>query len=149
MKETREFSAWNADVAASLVREFEGLRLDAYLCPANIPTIGYGHTGGVQLGMQISKEKAEQLLSEDLCRFQHEVTKLVHVPVTEGQFIAILDFVFNLGVFKFSGSTLLRKINLSDFVGAAREFPRWKYSNAKVLPGLVKRRAREKELFES
>lgn len=148
MIEKREFSKWEALIAAPLVKKYEGLRLEAYLCPAGVPTIGYGHTKGVTLGMRIEAENADKLLSADLYKFRDEVAKLITVPVTKGQFIAVLDFVYNLGVSKFKTSTLRKKLNLGDFVGASEEFPKWCFSGKEKLPGLVSRRKAEQRLFK-
>lgn len=148
MIEKREFSKWEALIAAPLVKKYEGLRLEAYLCPAGVPTIGYGHTKGVTLGMRIEAENADKLLSADLYKFRDEVAKLITVPVTKGQFIAILGFVYNLGVSKFKTSTLLRKLNLGDYRGAAEEFPKWCFANGQKLQGLLTRRKAEQRLFK-
>ena len=145
----REFSQWEAMLAAPLVKEFEGLRLEAYLCPAGVPTIGYGHTGDVRLGERVTKDQADRMLTEDLEKFKLQMRKYVKVPVTRGQFIALLDFCFNFGATKLKGSTLLKYLNLGREDLAANEFRKWKYSNGKVLEGLAKRRAREEELFRN
>lgn len=145
----REFEKWEALRAAQLVKQFEGLRLVSYKCPAGIWTIGYGHTGGVTMGERVSPEQADRMLSEDLERFQRRAEKFVKVPVTCGQFQAILSFIFNVGVRAFSGSTLLKKLNDGDEQGAADEFPKWCHANGKVLPGLVERRRIEREVFLS
>ncbi|WP_042445203.1 lysozyme [Azospirillum sp. B510] len=137
--------------AIELVKHFEGLSLDAYLCPAGIPTIGYGHTAGVSLGQRITAEKAEALLADDLAAAAAAVDALVTVPLTGGQRGALASFVFNLGRGNFQSSTLLKRLNGGDPEGAAGEFGRW--VNATVqgrktkLPGLVKRREAETLLF--
>lgn len=143
----RGFSKWEVLCAAPLVKEMEGLKLEAYICPAGKATIGYGHTGGVQLGTRITKEDADKMLTLDLEKFKAQVAKYVHVQVTRGQFIALLDFVFNLGSRSLITSTLLKKFNDGDVRGAADEFPKWVHANGKVLQGLVKRRAKEREFF--
>lgn len=143
----RDFSKWEALLAASLVKEFEGLRLEAYRCPAGVPTIGYGHTQGVTMGTRIDEEQANRFLTIDLESHQRKASKYVHVQVTRGQFIALLDFIFNLGVGAFASSTLLKKLNSGDARGASEEFPKWVNSNGKVLQGLVRRRKRERQIF--
>lgn len=130
-----------------LIKNFEGLRLKAYRCPSNILTIGYGHTGGVREGQVITKEKAEELLKADLSIFEQGVRKNVKVPLNENQFSALVSFVFNIGLAAFIRSTLLRILNSGDYKGAAGQFDRWVRGGGKVLPGLVRRRAAEKELF--
>jgi lysozyme len=137
--------------AIDLVKHFEGLSLDAYLCPAGIPTIGYGHTAGVTLGQSITAGRAETLLSRDLAAAAAVVDRLVTVPVNNGQRGALASFVFNLGRSSFQSSTLLKRLNVGDYEGAASEFARWVYATVNgrktQLPGLVKRRGAEALLF--
>ena len=132
-----------------LIKSFEGLRLSAYRCPADIPTIGYGTTAGVKMGQTITKERAEELLCEDVKRFETQVLRLVKVPLTQGQFDALTSFVYNLGAGNLSNSTLLRLLNAGDYAGAAAQFERWNKAGGKVLAGLVRRRAAERALFEA
>lgn len=131
-----------------LIKSFEGLRLSAYRCPADIPTIGYGTTAGVKMGDTITKERAEELLREDVARFESQVLRLVKVPLTQGQHDALVSFVYNLGAGNLSNSTLLRLLNAGDYAGAAAQFDRWNKAGGKVLAGLVRRRAAERALFE-
>ncbi len=131
-----------------LIRKHEGLRLQAYLCPAGVLTIGYGHTGAdVKTGMKIDISQANALLSKDVERFEKSVNDLVRVPMTQGMFDALVGFAFNLGAGSLKGSTLLAKLNANDSQGAADEFLRWNKANGKVLDGLTARRESERELF--
>jgi len=130
-----------------LVKEFEGLRLKAYRCPAGVLTIGYGHTGGVREGQVITEAEAEELLKKDLLIFERGVKNYVKVPLTDNQFSALVSFAYNVGLGAFGKSTLLRKINSRDYNGAAAEFARWNRGGGKILPGLVRRREAEKALF--
>ena len=132
-----------------IVKEAEGLRLSAYLCPAGIPTIGYGHTKGVKLGDTCTKEQAEKWLENDFFTAKRDVKAVVKVPLKENQLDALASFVFNLGVRKLIQSTLLKKLNAGDYNGAAAEFDKWVFAGKVKLNGLVKRRAKERELFES
>ncbi|NII73927.1 lysozyme [Dyella sp. SG562] len=137
--------------AYNLVKASEGLRLDAYPDPASggAPwTIGYGHTAGVRKGDSITEDKANDLLGEDLSIAAAEVSRLVMVPLTQGQFDALCDFVFNLGAANLASSTLLRVLNKKDYSGAAVQFKFWVMAGGKAMPGLIKRRAAEKALFE-
>jgi len=135
-----------------LIKKYEGLKLTSYLCPAGVPTIGWGHTYGVKLNRTISVEEAEVLLDHDYQAAQDQVERLVTVPLTENQLGALTSFVFNLGMGALAMSTLLKKLNKGDYSGAADEFNRWVYSKVNgvstKLNGLVKRRAEEKQLFE-
>ena len=131
-----------------VIKEAEGLRLEAYLCPAGVWTIGYGHTGpDVWPGLVITEKWAEQLLEEDLKRFEAYVSGYVRVDLTQDQFDALVSFTYNVGAEAFKNSTLLRKLNAGDYEGASKEFTRWNKSKGKVLPGLVKRREKERKLF--
>lgn len=130
-----------------LIKKYEGLRLEAYLCPANVWTIGYGHTGNdVEEGMEISEEEADDLLVRDLERFELVVNK-VKAPLTQSMYDALVSFTYNVGGGAFLNSTMLRKIAVRDYVGAANEFPKWNKGGGRVLAGLVRRRAEEKALF--
>ena len=132
-----------------IVKEAEGLRLSAYLCPAGIPTIGYGHTKGVKLGDTCTKEQAEKWLENDFFMAKQDVKAVVKVPLKENQLDALASFVFNLGVRKLIQSTLLKKLNAGDYNGAAAEFDKWVFAGKVKLNGLIKRRAKERKLFES
>lgn len=137
-----------------LIKQFEGKRLEAYLCPAGIPTIGYGHTGKVNgkpivLGMKISEKKAEALLKKDLKSFEKGVSDCVKVPLSQGQFDALVSFSYNLGIGSLQTSTLLKLLNQKKYTEAADQFGRWVKAGNEVLDGLVKRREAEKKLFLS
>lgn len=130
-----------------LIKRFEGLRLRAYRCSAGRLTIGWGHTGDVSPGAVITEHQAEAILSVDLESAERAVERCVDVPLTQGQFDALVSFVFNLGEGRLAGSTLLRKLNAGDVAGAADELLKWRYAAGAVSPGLVKRRAAERTLF--
>jgi len=136
-----------------LIKKHEGLKLTSYLCPAGVPTIGWGHTYGVKLNRTISVEEAEVLLDHDYQEAEDDVLEVVTVPLTENQLGALTSFVFNLGQGALKVSTLRRKLNSGDYTGAADEFNRWVYSKVNgvstKLNGLIKRRAEERKLFES
>lgn len=135
--------------AVELIKRFEGLKLETYKCPAGVLTIGYGHTGAdVVCGMKITAEEAERLLRDDLRHFEWRVQQLVTVPLTQGQFDALVSFAFNVGLGALERSTLLRKLNAEDYKGAAAEFGRWTKAGGKDLPGLIRRRRAERQLFE-
>ena len=131
-----------------IIKQYEGCKLQAYLCPAGIPTIGYGHTYGVKLGRTISQAEAEVLLDHDYHEALLGVESVVKVQLTEAQEGALVSFVFNLGIGKLQGSTLLKKLNQGDYKGAAGEFDKWVFAAGKKLNGLVARRAAERKLFE-
>ncbi|MDD1497600.1 lysozyme [Agrobacterium sp. CNPSo 3708] len=134
-----------------LIKSFEGLKLTAYLCPANVPTIGYGTTKGLtraDVGKKtITEAEATRLLLEDVARFEKAVDKLVKVKLTENQRGALVSFTYNLGEGNFGSSTLLKKVNAGDFKAAQAEFARWDKAGGRVLAGLTRRRAAETKLF--
>jgi len=133
---------------AAITKQYEGCRLMAYLCPAEKWTIGYGHTGpDVYEGLTIDQSRADQLLMLDLIGAQNTVNNLLEVQLNQNQFDALCDFVFNCGAGNFKSSTLLKLVNQKNFEEAAKEFAKWTKGGGKVLPGLVKRRAAEAELF--
>jgi lysozyme len=130
-----------------LIASFEGCKLKAYLCPANVWTIGYGHTSGVRAGMEITQAKASQLFAKDLERFEDAVTKYVRVPLTQGQYDALVSLCYNIGTEAFRKSTLLKSLNEGKYKTAALQFHRWVNGNGKKLPGLVRRRNEEYDMF--
>ncbi len=133
----------------ALIKQFEGCALSAYLCPAHILTIGYGHTGDVSAGQTITQEEAERLLKADLEKFERGVSQMVTVELSPQQFDALVSFAFNLGLGNLKTSTLLKKLNSGDYQGAADEFLRWNKAAGKVMAGLTKRREAERALFLS
>ncbi|WP_145954133.1 lysozyme [Kosakonia radicincitans] len=138
----------------ALIKQFEGLRLDAYQDSVGVWTIGYGWTQPVDgkpitKGMVIKQETAERLLKTGLVSYESDVSKLVKVKLTQGQFDALVSFAYNLGTRALSTSTLLKKLNAGDYDGAADEFPRWNKAGGKELAGLTRRREAEFALFMS
>jgi lysozyme len=135
----------------ALVREFETCRLQAYLCPAGVPTIGVGHTRGVKLGDTCSVQQADIWLTQDLEDAAASVASLATAPLTQGQFDALASFVFNLGQRRLAESTLLILLNKGRVDAAADQFRLWVHAKVDgkdvVLPGLVKRRALERAMF--
>lgn len=132
----------------ALVESSEGCRLTAYQDSVGVWTIGWGHTGiDVKEGMVITKEQAETFLMEDLASAEKAVNTYVSRALTQHQFDALVDFVFNLGVGNFLHSSLLRFLNAGELATADEEFIKWNRAGGKVLPGLTKRRAAEAALF--
>ncbi|EGK5349387.1 lysozyme [Salmonella enterica] len=146
-----------SDRGVALIKTFEGCRLKAYPDPktGGAPwTIGYGWTGKVDgkpvtPDTVIAQETADRLLKTGLVSYERDVSRLVKVKLTQGQFDALVSFVYNLGVRAFSGSTLLRKLNAGDYDGAAGEFMRWVSPGTEVEAGLRRRRQAERDLFLS
>ena len=139
----------STDKAINLIKSFEQLRLNSYRCPAGVWTIGYGHTDGVNQGMLITEKTADAFLKQDIRNAEHCVNQM-GVDLTQGQFDALVSFVFNIGVQAFRISTLRRLIMSNpDDLEIADEFRRWVYAGNKKLPGLIKRREKEIELYYS
>lgn len=136
-----------SDTLLQKLMEMEGCRLVAYRDAAGIPTIGYGHTGGVRMGDRISAEQARQWLRQDVLEVMRQVRSL-HVARTEAQMEALTSFAFNVGFGRLSRSTLLKTIRQGGSRAAIqREFKRWVYGGGRKLPGLVARRQWEAERF--
>jgi lysozyme len=127
----------------ALIREFENCRLEAYRCPAGIPTIGVGHTRGVKMGDRCTAQQADIWLAEDLQEAEAAVNTLVKAPLAQEQFDALVSFTFNLGRTALAESTLLILLNKRSHKAAAEQFDRWVHSGGKKLAGLVRRRAAE------
>ena len=135
--------------AYELIKQFEGLRLEAYLCPAGIWTIGYGHTSGVSPNSFITTTEADEYLHRDVAAIEMQLNKL-NLSLRQCQWDAIVSFVFNVGIGNFKASTLLAKIRINpDDNSIIDEFLRWVYANGKVTRGLQKRRLTEMKLYFS
>jgi lysozyme len=130
-----------------LIKKYEGLRLKAYKCPAGVWTVGYGHTRGVTSSTEISQSMADLFLQDDIRPLERYINKL-GINFRQGQFDAIVSFLFNLGEGNFNKSTLKKKIlaggNDEDI---AAEFKKWNKAGGKVLDGLTKRREEEAEMW--
>ena len=138
-----------SDAGLMLIKTAEGCKLGAYYCPAGVLTIGYGSTVDVAPGMHITMAEAEQRLREDLVSAENCVNhSLPGVHLSQGEFDALVSFVFNLGCGKFRGSTLYKLVAAGDMEAAAGEFGKWVRAGKDVLPGLVARRQAERDLFE-
>ena len=139
-----------------LTKRFEGFRAEPYICPAGVPTIGYGATyypGGRKVTMSddaITEEEATQLLANMLGVYEEPVNDSVTSDINQNQFDALVSFAYNLGAGAFKSSTLLKKVNADPCdPSIAFEFSRWVKAGGRVLQGLVKRRDAETELYFS
>ncbi|CAK8738012.1 Lysozyme RrrD [Sodalis praecaptivus] len=136
----------------SLIKEFEGCSLTAYKDAVGVWTIGYGWTNpvdGVPIheGMTITQEKADELLREGVKQYEKPVNENVSITLNQHQFDALVSFTYNLGPANFKSSTLLKKLNSGEYQVASDEFLRWHKAGGKVLFGLIRRRAYERDLF--
>lgn len=150
-----------------IIREFEGFRNTLYTCSADVYTIGYGHAvvnsetsrhlkstnpGDEEIALamfpgEISREEAEELLLVDVKPTVMSMSRLIKVPLNQNQIDALVSFTYNVGIGNLKRSTLLKKLNRSDYIGTSDQLPKWRKAKGKILNGLVARRAAEKELF--
>jgi lysozyme len=141
------------DYGLAEIKASEGLRLSAYLDDAGVPTIGYGSTKyengqPVQMGDTITHARAEELLRFHIKhRIELPLLPLLKVPVDANQYDSLVSLIYNIGIGAFTTSTLLRKLNAGDIIGAADEFVKWRNAGGKANRGLLRRRAREMEAF--
>ena len=144
-----------SDKGKAIIKQYEGFRAKPYLCPAGVPTIGYGatyYTDGRKVTLRdapISEADADKLLDKMLVKYEDAVNRYVQVPITQDQFDALVSFCYNLGPEALRKSTLLKKLNNKDYNGAADAFLNWVYASGKKLQGLVNRRTDERKLFLS
>lgn len=135
-----------------LLKEREGFSPKAYKDGGGVWTIGYGTTKidgkPVQEGMTCTVEQATVWLYADLAWAQTAVNQLVRAKLNQNQFDALCVFVYNIGQTAFANSTMLRKLNVNDFIGAGAEFPRWDMDNGRHVRGLAIRRELERNMFE-
>lgn len=135
-------------VGLSLIATFEGLRHTAYVpVKGDRLTICAGHTDGVQPGQIATDAECQAFLKEDVKVAEGDVKRCTTVPIGQAQFDSLVAFTMNVGGSAYCKSTLVRKLNAGDCIGAANEFPKWVKSSGIVYPGLVKRRMAEKDLF--
>lgn len=130
-----------------LTELFEGDVLTAYQDQRGLWTIGYGHTAEVRPGRTITQEEAERLLAEDVESAASFVNREVKVKLTQGQFDALVDFAFNVGIGSFRKSTLLKEVNEGRFPEAIAQFDLWDHCGGVVNAGLLRRRKAEAAEF--
>jgi len=144
-----------AKLAAEVIKEFEGYSSKPYLCPANIPTIGYGNTmysNGERVTMddpEIDQSEAEKMLLDTIKTVEKQVKNVLEVKLKAHQLAALISFTYNVGIGNFSNSTLLAWVNSNpDFTRIPEQFRRWNKGGGKVLNGLIRRREAEIELWQ-
>ena len=132
-----------SNTGIDLIKHFEGCETEAYLCPAGVPTIGYGHIKGVQMGDVITKAQAHEMLVEELDEYESYINDLVTVGLNQNQFDAMVSWVYNLGGGNLRASTLLKVLNSGNYAGVPEQIMRWNKAGGKVLEGLTRRRQAE------
>lgn len=130
----------------SLIKFFEGLRLKAYQCSAKVWTIGWGHTKGVSAGQEITKPQAEVIFDRDVAQYDTAVFRLAP-ELNKNQHSACVSLAFNMGIGAFQRSTLRMMANRGEHEAAAMEFHKWVRGGGRILPGLVKRRSAEAQMY--
>jgi len=131
----------------ALIKKFEGCRLESYKCAAGVPTIGYGSTKLVEMGMTITQEDAEELLLKDIAEFEEFVLEASEMPLSQHQFDALVSWTFNLGPSNLNASTMLKVLNKGEYEDVPAQIKRWNKAGGKVLDGLIRRREAEALLF--
>jgi GH24 family phage-related lysozyme (muramidase) len=137
----------------NLIKRFEGFSSTIYICPAGYPTIGYGHVvlahEQEQFATGITQAEATELLRKDVRIAERALLRLISVPLTDGQFDALVSFTFNLGAGALQRSTMRRKVNRGEHEGVPTELMKWVWAAGKRLPGLVRRRRSESILYQN
>jgi lysozyme len=131
----------------AFIKQWEGLRTEAYRCTAGAWTIGYGHTLGVTEGSQITESEAEKILMRDLSISEAGICREVRVELSDNQFAALVSWTFNVGINAMRKSSLVRKLNAGDYSAVPGELARWNKAKGVVVPGLSNRRAAEAGLW--
>lgn len=134
-----------------LIRRFEGFSAVPYLCPAGYLTVGYGHVvkNPNAFRQPITEDEATEILVLDVAKAEKAVLRLITVPLSDGQFDALVSFTFNLGSGALQRSTLRRKVNREDHAEVPAEFLRWVWAGGKKLKGLIRRREAEAALYNT
>ena len=150
--EPREPVRTTLDVLCDLLEEFEGVRLEAYVCPAGVPTIGAGSTrmldgGPVKMGDRITREESRGLLRRDASEAYNAAYDMLPDGTPPNAVAGWASFIYNVGRSACCNSNALARYKRGDMEGAEREFKEWRKGGGKVLPGLVRRREREWKLI--
>jgi len=139
------------ETGLNLIKGYEGLRMSAHYAPNEEWTVGYGHTSTARHGMSVTEGDAERLLKDDVRPIEQLIADTVRAPLNQNEHDALVSLIFNIGEENWKRSTVLRKLNAGDKIGAANAFEQWSkaYVNNELvtLDGLVRRRAAEKSLF--
>ena len=133
----------------SLIKKFEGCELTAYQCSAGVWTIGYGHTKGIEEGMEITQQEAEDMLVEELHEYENYINDNVTAPLSQNQFDAMVSWVYNLGPANLKASTLLKVLNAGNYDDVPFQMRRWNKAGGVTLDGLIRRREAEALLFQN
>ena len=132
----------------SLIKKFEGCKLEAYLDAVDVPTIAYGRTKDVKIGDICTQQQAEDWLEEELVEYEGYVNEAVKVELTQPQFDSLVSWTYNLGPSNLNRSSMLRVLNTSDYDNVPEQIMRWNKAGGRVLAGLVRRREAEAEMFK-
>ena len=143
------FLSYDPRCAVDFIARWEGFKAEAYKCPAGVWTVGYGHTLNVSAGDKVTKDEAKELMVGDIERVVGRLAPFVNVPVTQGQFVALVSLAFNVGPNYVLNHCpkLMHNLNCGDYEGCADEFLDITRCKGQVLCGLIMRRQAEHDLF--
>ena len=132
----------------SLIKKFEGCKLEAYRCAADVPTIAWGRTKDVKMGDTCNQEQADKWLEEEIVEYEDHVHKAVEMPLSQHQFDALVSWTYNLGPSNLNSSTMLKVLNQGDYEDVPAQIKRWNKASGVVKEGLIRRREAEALLFQ-
>jgi len=132
----------------SLIKSFEGCKLEAYLCAANVPTIAWGRTKDVKMEDTCTQEQADKWLEEEIVEYEDHVHKAVEMPLSQHQFDSLVSWTYNLGPSNLNSSTMLKVLNKGEYEDVPAQIKRWNKASGVVKEGLIRRREAEALLFE-
>lgn len=139
-----------SDQLIEQIKQFEGFRENAYICPAGIKTIGYGHVlADNDNRKKIASSEAEELLMQDIKKVELSIERNIKVGLTQGQFDALVSFTFNVGSASLQRSTIRQKVNRQEHEDVPPEIKRWIFAGGRILSGLVNRREIEANMYRS
>lgn len=144
-----DIEAGSIDTAVKLISSYEGFSATTYVCAAGKKTIGYGFTDSSLVAQaQMSMQEAWHILGAKVKDLAKQIkAELKGISLSANELAALVSFTYNVGLYNFKSSTLVKLLKAGDKRSAAKEFDKWVYAKGKVLNGLVKRRAAEKALF--
>lgn len=133
-----------------LIKQFEGKRSTVYLDSAGLPTVGYGHMDQtMEVGQHYSDEAIEELFNRDISKVESNLTDEIKAPINQNQFDALSSLTFNIGIYNFNNSTLLKLLNQQQYYAVPAQILRWNHIKGRVVAGLTDRREAEARLFSS
>lgn len=138
-----------SDNGIALIKQFEGFSPRLYVCPAGYPTIGYGHCvrAGERFDQGIDEATAQSLLRADIAQAQRAVLRLISIPLSDGQYDALVSFTYNMGAGALQRSALRQCVNREDHAAVSAQLMRWIWARGRKQKGLIARRKAEAERY--